>query len=107
MFTVDDSHVRDVVRRVTLTETRMGQLRHVFGSVINFKLKMKIYKTTVCSLLTYGYEVWDMDVQTMTKINGVNVRFLSTFTDKDAHAEVSAATRSFNLVQTIRLRRFR
>ena len=85
----------------------MGQLRHVFGSAISFKLKMKIYKTAVCSLLTYGCEAWDMDVQTMAKINGANARLLSRFTGKDAHAEASEATRSFDLVQAIRLRRFR
>ena len=43
----------------------------------------------------------------MDKINGVNARLLSRFTGKDAHAEASEATRSFDLVQAIRLRRFR
>ena len=85
----------------------MGQLRHVFGSVVSFKLKIKIYKTAVCSLLTYGCEAWDLNVQTLAKINGANARLLSRFTGKDAHEEASAATRTFDLVHAVRLRRFR
>ena len=42
-----------------------------------------------------------------TKINGCNARMLSRFTNKDAHQEASARTRSFDLLLSIRRRRFK
>ena len=86
---------------------RMGQLRHVFNSGIRFGLKMKIYKTAVCSLLTYGCEAWSLDEQTLATINGANARCLCRFTGKDAHQEASTRTRSYDLIKAIRQRRFR
>ena len=57
MFAADGDQEYDVKRRIALATSRMGQLRHVFGSDITFVTKMRIYKTAVCSLLTYGSEV--------------------------------------------------
>ena len=56
MFTADGDQTRDVKRRIGMASTRMGELRHVFNSAIAKKVKMKIYKTAVGSLLTYGSE---------------------------------------------------
>ena len=39
-------------------------------SLVSFKLKMRIYKTAVCSLLTYGCEAWDLNEKTIALING-------------------------------------
>ena len=68
---------------------------------------MKIYKTAICSLLTYGCETWDMNERTQAMINGANARCLCRFSGKDAHQEASARTRSYDLVQAIRRRRFK
>ena len=106
IFAADGTHSHDVNRRVALATTRMGQLRHIFNSAVSFKLKLKIYKTAICSLLTYGCEAWDLDVYTLAKINGVNTRLLSRFTGKDAHSEASRSTRTYDLTQAIRKRRF-
>ena len=94
-------------RRVSMAMTCMGQLRHLFNTQISFKLKMKVYKSSVCSLLTYGCEVWDLNDKIKVMLNGANARFLSRFTGKDAHAEASVRTRSFDLVLTIGKRRFK
>ena len=48
---------------------------------------MKIYKTAVCSLLTYGIEAWHLNEQIIAMINGANARLLSRFTGKDTHQE--------------------
>ena len=48
MFSADGDHMVDVKRRVDLAMARMDQLIHIFDSVIEFKLNMKIYKTAVC-----------------------------------------------------------
>ena len=90
---------------MALAADRMGELRHVFNSSIPFGLKMRIYKTAVCSLLTYGSEAWHLDERITAKINGFNSRMLSRFTGKDAHAEASARTRSYDLVAAVKKRR--
>ena len=56
IFSADGSHIYDVRRRIALAMARMGDLRHVFGSKLKYATKMKIYKTAVCSLFTYGSE---------------------------------------------------
>ena len=107
MFAADGTHTHDVERRVELATTRMGKLRHIFNSAVSFKIKLSIYKTAICSLLTYGCEAWDLDERTLAKINGANARLLSRFTGKDAHSEASASTRTYDLTHAIRMRRFK
>ena len=107
IFAADGSQKHDVKRRIAMAMNRMGQLRHVFNAHIPLSLKMKIYKTAVCSLITYGCEAWRLDEKTTAMINGANARCLSRFTGKDAHTEASARTRSFDLVLAIRKRRFK
>ena len=107
MFAADGDQEYDVKRRIALATTRMGQLRHVFDSGITFATKMRVYKTAICSLLTYGSEAWDLDAQTQAMINGANARLLSRFTGKDAHQEASVKTRTYDLVRDIKKRRMK
>ena len=77
------------------------------NSGIAFKVKMKVFKTAICSLLTYGCEAWSLDERIQAMINGASARCLCRFTGKDAHQEASVRTRSFDLVLAIRKRRFK
>ena len=107
IFAADGDETHDVQRRIAMATSRMGELRHVFNSQIKFSLKMRIYKTAVCSLLTYGSEAWHLDERITAMLNGANARLLSRFTGKDAHAEASARTRTYDLVGAIKERRFK
>ena len=106
-FTADGDHKRDVERRCAMAMNRCGELRAVFGSHIPLGLKIKIYKTAVCSLLTYGSEAWRLDEKTTAMINGCNARCLSHITHQTAHAEASPRTRTYDLVADIRRRRYK
>ena len=108
IFSADGSHYHDVKRRCTMADSRCGDLNHVFNSkVIPIKLKLKIYKTAVCSLMTYGCEAWYLTERTAAMINGCNARCLAHITGLSAHEEASARTRSYDLVGAIRQRRYR
>ena len=107
LFTADGDQTQDVGRRIGMAISRMGDLRQVFNSGISFRVKMKIFKTAICSLLTYGCEAWTLDERIQAKINGANARCLCRFTGKDAHQEASCRTRTFDLVMAIRRRRFK
>ena len=104
VFSADGCQRHDIKRRVGMATTRMGQLRHVFNANISFRLKMKIYKSAICSLLTYGCEAWDLSEKNIVLLNGANARLPSRFTGKDAHMEASARNRSYDLVLAIRRR---
>ena len=73
IFTADGNEECDVKRRIAIAMQRMGALRNVFDSGIPLDLKLKIYKTAICSLLTYGCEAWTLSEKTLTMINGANV----------------------------------
>ena len=91
-----------------MATSRCGDLRAVFSSKsIPLRLKIKIYKTAVCSLLTYGSEAWRLDEKTIAMLNGCNARCLSHITHKSVHEEASARTRTYDLVADIRRRRFK
>ena len=105
LFTADGDHSRDVEKRCAMAQSRCGDLRAVFSSSIPLKLKLKIYKTAVCSLLTYGSEAWRLDSKTMAKLNGCNARCLSHITHKTAHEEASVRTRTYDLLMDVRRRR--
>ena len=105
VFSANGDQAYDIKRRIALAMTRMGQLRHIFNSNIGFGLKMRIYKTAICSLFTYGSEAWAMNTQAKAMLNGANARCLSRFTGKDAHQEASRYTRTYDMVEAIMSRR--
>mgnify|MGYP003326603192 CR=1 FL=1 len=104
-FAADGDEVHDVKRRVALATSRMGELRNVFNAKISLRVKLRIYKTAVCSLLTYGCEAWHLSEEVCALINGANARLLSRFTHKSAHEEASPRTRTYDLLDAVRRRR--
>ena len=50
IFAADGDETYDVRRRIAMATSRMGELRHIFNADISVGLKLKIYKTAVCSL---------------------------------------------------------
>ena len=54
LFTADGDHDRDVEKRCVMTKTRCGELHSVFNTEnIPLDLKLKIYKTAVCSCVHF------------------------------------------------------
>ena len=96
----------DVRRRITMVRQRFGKLRHTWSDKLLHKnLRIRLYKATVCSILTYGSEAWYLDAAVCRALNGANSQMMSIITGQTAHQEASAKTRSFDLVMWIRARR--
>lgn len=73
MFQVDGSHIPDVKRRVAMARQRAGKLRHIWmAGELSLDLKMRLYRSACCSMLTYGSETWTLDEPTRKIINGAN-----------------------------------
>ena len=108
VFAANGLQCYDVSARVAMAMSRCGKLRHIFDSPhITLKVKLRLYETAVCSLLTYGCETWDLDTATSKKINGANSVMLARITGRSIPMEARSQTTSFNLVKRIRERRLR
>ena len=68
-------------------------------------LRMRLYKSSVCSVMTYGSEAWRLTDEVRRKLNGANSRMVAVITGKSQHDEASKETRTFDLVSWIRARR--
>ena len=104
----DGNQMYDIKRRIAMATTRCGKLRHIFDSNrITLHLKLRLYRAAVCSVLIYGCESWMLTPSTMRKLNGANSLLLSRITGASPATEARPATTSFNLVQQIRIIRYK
>ena len=56
-------------------------------------------------MLTYGFETWNLDANTICKINGTNSAMLARITGRSVATEARPVTTSSNLVKINRKRR--
>ena len=89
--------------RHSLTHAWANCKQHVFKADISLAIGTKLYKTTICSLLTYDSETWYLDALTISMMNGANAHpsSLILLTDKDAHVGASERTPSYDLVRAL------
>ena len=108
VFAGDGEQGYDIKARLARAKTRCGQLHNIFDSAhLSLKLKIRLYVTAVCSLITYGCETWDLTEKVMRQINGANSIMLVRITVKHFREEANALTTSFDLVLSIRRRRMK
>ena len=106
MFHAFGGDAVDVYRRCAMAMDKAGKLRSVWrSSSLPCSLKMRVYKSIVCSVLLYGCESWLLDKSVVQKLNGVNSRIVSWITKKTVREEASSRTRSFDMVSWVRARR--
>ena len=100
LFRADGDQKTDIRSRVAIAMVTSVKMRGIWASPhIPQSLKLRIYKTGVCSKLTYGSEAWVLDARAIKILNGANCRMLSRFTGKTIHEEANAKTRTFDLVR--------
>ena len=105
-FRADGDEVADIKARIAASTSTAGKMRAIWASRSTpLKLKMRIYKTGVCSRLTYGCEAWHLNSRTCAMINGANSLMVARITNRTPHEEASPATRSFDVIRWIRARR--
>lgn len=108
LFTTLTDQMRDVKARVAQAMTRCGRLRNIFDAKdIDLKLKLRLYEASVCSILTFGCETWDLNRETIKTLNGANSTMLARFTGLTISQEARSFSTNFNLIHKIRQRRLR
>ena len=96
----------DVQIRIVTARQRFGKMRHIWtDKQLRVNLRLRLYKSSVCSVMTYGAEAWKLDDKVSKTLNGDNSQMLSIISGKSPHEEASATTRTFDLLRWIRARR--
>ena len=104
-FVPSGDHLPDVRKRIAQAKSRAGRLRHILQATdVELDLRIRIYISGCCSILTYGSEAWPLDDKTCKIINGANAYMLSHITGRSRHEETSSVTTTFNLLWWIRAR---
>ena len=61
IFEAGDSHLTDVDRRTVMAKTHFGKMRHIWkNKALNLRLRLRLYIVSVCSILLYGSEAWNL-----------------------------------------------
>ena len=64
-FCANGEQTADVKARIAMATTTAGKMRNIWASKsIPLRHKLCLYKTGVCSKLTYGSEAWRLDGRT-------------------------------------------
>ena len=92
--------------RIAMARQRFGKMRHIWrDKQLHINLRMRLYRSSVCSILTYGSEAWHLTAEVRRALNGANSQMVSVLTGKTPHQEASEDDRTFDLVRWIRARR--
>ena len=106
LFRADGCHLADIKARIAVAMKTAGQMRNIWASKTTpLNLKMRIYRTGVCSCLVYGSEAWSLDDKACAMLNGANSRMVARITGRTIKEEASKTTRTFDFVTWIRARR--
>jgi ribonuclease HI len=84
LFQGDGDHSHDIETRLARASQAFGDLRTIFKHPdLGQDLKIELFRSAVCSVLTYGNEVWRLDDKTCRKLRGWASRCLVSFVKND------------------------
>ena len=102
-FRADGDQMHDVKTRIAMAMQTAGKMRNIWSArTVPQSLKLRIYKSGVCSRLVYGSEGWRLTAQVQRMLNGANSRMVARITGKTQHEEASTATRTLDIIAQIR-----
>ena len=71
---------------------------------LHVNLRLRLYKSSVCSILTYGSEAWRLTPTVSAALNGANSSMVSIITGRSIREE-AAEGKTFDLLKWIRARK--
>ena len=102
----DGDDEADVKYRMNIAQTVFRTLSHIWNDHrLSMNMKIRLYRTAVCSTFTHACEAWDLNENVKKMINGFNSRCLHVITKKDYRD--TATNPDHDLVLSIRQRRMR
>ena len=105
IFEAGGGQMADVQARIARARQRFGKMRHIWGNKdLHVNLRLRLYKSSVCSIMTYGSEAWRLTQTVGAALNGANSSMVSIITGRPIRAEASAG-KTFDLIRWIRARK--
>ena len=105
LFQANGEQMTDARQRIAMARARFGKLRHIWrDSNLHLSLRLRLYRSCVCSILTYGSEAWYLNREMRRALNGANSQMVSKITGRSVHEE-AAEGKTFDIVRWIRARR--
>ena len=78
IFEAGDDQMPDVMTRIARAKQWFGKMRHIWGNKeLHKNLRMRLCKSRVCSILTYGSEAWRLTPKICAALNGANSSMVS------------------------------
>ena len=106
LFEAGGDNMPDVSRRIAMAKARFDKLRNLWSdNNLHLNLKLRLYRSSVCSILTYGSEAWYLTSSVTRALNGANSQMMAIITGKTQQQEASKSTQTFDLIKWIRARR--
>ena len=82
----------DVRARIAMARQRFGKMRHIWtdNNVLHQNLRIRLYRSCVCSIMTYGSETWNIIPAVSRALNGANSNMMIIITGKTQQQEASS-----------------
>ena len=105
MFVAGGGCTTGVKIRIAAARQRFGKMRHIWADKrLHLNPRLRLYKSSVCSVMTYGSEAWQLTAEVTRALNGANSQMLSVITGKTPHVETTKDSCTFDLLRWIRAR---
>ena len=104
IFEAGGGDMTDVWTRISMVTQWFDKLRNIWwDDNLHLNLRMRLYKSCVYNVLTYGFEAWRMTRKVAAALNGTNSKMVTVITGRAIHAE-TVSEKTFDIVMWIRTR---
>ena len=105
-FEADGDCEQDVKIRMAIAKTTFGKLMEIWkAEEISLKQKLRLYSAAVISIVSFGFDTWEMPQKLEDSLRGWNARCLATITGREISQEHRHPT--FDLIAKLRARRLK
>ena len=105
-FEADGDCEQDVKIRMAIAKTTFGKLMEIWkAEEVPLKQKLRLYGSAVISIVSFGFETWEMPPKLEASLRGWNARCLAAITGREISQEHRHPT--FDLTAKLRARRLK
>ena len=105
-FEADGDCEQDVKIRMAIAKSTFGKLMEIWKAPeISLKQKLRLYSAAVISIVSFGFETWEMPQKLEDSLRGWNARCLAAITGREISQEHRHPT--FDLIAKLRARRLK
>jgi hypothetical protein len=91
---------------MAIAKSTFGRLMEIWkAEEISLKQKLRLYSAAVISVVSFGFETWEMPQKLEDSLRGWNARCLATITSREISQEHRSPT--FDLIAKLRARRLK